>query len=240
MGGARLLADGHVYVHGTPEHSRALVGIVNDAMRPCLLRGQHAALLELPPFGNPSGDTQYGSQRADPGSVADVNDALGVVAAGNAAVTFVSWADVIAPDGRYVAEVDGVTVRADGVHIAGESGARLVTDRLVPILRTLAVDAHEAQRRSRTLNRRPGRVGDGLANAPFTDLSVDSPSADPASTDGPLAARAVAPAMTTPSMVRVSCSDGWAGVHHRGATTRGPPTRGGPFSCHELARVPAA
>ncbi len=31
-----FIADGHVYVHGTPEHSRALVGIVNDAIAPLL------------------------------------------------------------------------------------------------------------------------------------------------------------------------------------------------------------
>jgi peptidoglycan/LPS O-acetylase OafA/YrhL len=140
-----FVSGGHVYAHGTPEHELALVAIVTRAIAPLLERGGRVALLEVPPFGNPNGERLYGPQRADPGSVAAVNGALQAVAAVRTAVTFVPWADAIAPDGRYTAEVDGVTVRLDGVHVSGAPGARLATDRLVPILRRLAVGAHEAR-----------------------------------------------------------------------------------------------
>jgi peptidoglycan/LPS O-acetylase OafA/YrhL len=138
-------ANGRVYVHGTPEHSRELVRVVTRAVAPLLARGGRVALLEVPPFGNPNGDASYGRQRSDPASVADVNHALRTVAAENPAVTFVQWADAIAPDGRYAAQVDGIDVRPDGVHFVSAAGVKLASDRLVPILRALAVDAHAAR-----------------------------------------------------------------------------------------------
>jgi len=110
---------------------------------PLLARGGRVALLEVPPFGNPSGNPQYGRQRSEPGSVVDVNDALRTVADASPEVMFVPWTDAIAPDGRYVSDVDGVNVRPDGVHFASAAGARLATDRLAPILRRLAVSAHQ-------------------------------------------------------------------------------------------------
>ena len=135
---------GHRYRHGTPEHERELARVVARALRPLTARGGRVALLEVPPFGNPLDDAD-GGQRSDPASVANVNGALRAVAATNPRVTFVRWADAIAPDGRYQARVDGVSVRPDGVHFAGGDAARLATDRLVPLLRRIAVRAHQAR-----------------------------------------------------------------------------------------------
>src|SRR4029079_18967765 len=71
-----FIADGKLLWHGAPEHAQELRAIAPRAIAPLLARGGRVALLEVPPFGNPSGDPQYGSQRSDPASVADVNDAL--------------------------------------------------------------------------------------------------------------------------------------------------------------------
>ncbi len=143
-----FVADGRVFVYATQAHERELTRIVARAIRPLTARGGRVALLEVPPFGNPNGDPWSGRQRADPASVADVNDALRSVAAENPAVTFVSWADAIAPHHRFATAVAGVDVRPDGVHFASTDAARLATDRLVPVLRRLAIEAHE-QRRQR-------------------------------------------------------------------------------------------
>jgi hypothetical protein len=137
-------SGGHTYRHGTPAHERELVRLADRALRPLTARGGRVALLEVPPFGNPLDDAD-GRQRSDPASVAGVNDALRTVAATNPRVTFVRWADAIAPDDRYAATVDGVSVRPDGVHFASTDAARLATDRLVPLLRRLAIAAHEAR-----------------------------------------------------------------------------------------------
>jgi hypothetical protein len=139
---------GRVYVHGTPAHERELVSIVGRALRPLTVRGGHVALLEVPPFGNPLGDAD-GRQRSDPAAVADVNSALRAVARERPdVVTFVPWADVIAPGRRFASSVNGVSVRPDGVHFASEGATRLATRRLIPILRRLAVEARESREAS--------------------------------------------------------------------------------------------
>lgn len=133
---------GHTYVHGTPEHARELARLAARSIRPLLARGGHVALLQVPSFGDPLHDTG-GEQRSDPASVASVNDALRTVARRHPGrVTFVPWADAIAPGGHFEATVDGVPVRPDGVHFVSIAATRLATDRLVPILRRLAVEAH--------------------------------------------------------------------------------------------------
>ena len=134
---------GHTYVHGTPEHERELARIAARSIRPLTARGGHVALLEVPPFGDPLHDAD-GGQRSDPSSVANVNDALRAVARRDPDhVTFVRWTSAIAPDGRFDATVDGVSVRPDGVHFVSIAATRFPTGRLVPILRRLAIEAHE-------------------------------------------------------------------------------------------------
>src|SRR5262245_10161994 len=76
-----FVVGGHRYIHGTPAHERELVRVVSRAIRPLTARGGNIALLEVPPFGNPNGDTLYAPERVEPRSVADVNDALRAVAA---------------------------------------------------------------------------------------------------------------------------------------------------------------
>jgi hypothetical protein len=41
-----------------------------------------------------------------------------------------------------------VSVRPDGVHFASADGARLATERLAPLLRRLAIRAHETRVRA--------------------------------------------------------------------------------------------
>jgi hypothetical protein len=75
-----------------------------------------------------------------------VNDALEAVAEREPRrVTFVRWADAICPGGRYVPKVDGITARPDGVHVGSTPGAKLITDRIVPILSRLAREARDAR-----------------------------------------------------------------------------------------------
>ena len=136
--------DGHVYVHGTPEHERALVDIVSRSIVPLMARGGKVALMEVPCFGEPSDTTDPGERaRAQPVSIANVNDALREIAALRSTnVTFIPWADELCPNGRYQAELNGIRVRGDGLHYGNREGVKLVVDRLMPVFRDLARRAH--------------------------------------------------------------------------------------------------
>jgi peptidoglycan/LPS O-acetylase OafA/YrhL len=135
--------DGRVYVHGTPEHERALVDIVSRSIVPLLARGGQVALMEVPCFGDEDDSDSGARDRAEPQSIANVNDALREIAALRAPnVTFIPWAGVLCPDGRYRAEINGIRVRPDGVHYESREGVKLVEDRLLPAFRGLARRAH--------------------------------------------------------------------------------------------------
>ena len=105
------------------------------------------ALLEVPCFGETQGDdAQVDAERNSLQSIANVNDAMKAVAGAEPGrVSFVPWASAICPGGRYVAKIDGVTVRPDGVHYGSKPAGKIVTDRLVPVLRRLALAARVAR-----------------------------------------------------------------------------------------------
>ncbi len=132
--------DGHVYKHGTPEHEQELVRIITSALRTLTARGGRVALLEVPCFGDSHGpDQQSIHDRNLPSSIANVNGALETVANNDPEhVTFVQWSDAICPGGHFVAKIDGIVVRPDGVHFS-PAGAVLVAKRLAPVLNPLAV-----------------------------------------------------------------------------------------------------
>jgi hypothetical protein len=111
---------------------------------PLIARGGQVALMEVPCFGEvPGTDMREQDERSAPASIANVNDALREIAALRAPnVTFIPWADVICPDGRYQTEINGIRVRPDGLHYHSTEGAQLVVDRLLPIFRGLARRAH--------------------------------------------------------------------------------------------------
>jgi peptidoglycan/LPS O-acetylase OafA/YrhL len=140
--------NGHKYVHGTPAHERELVKIITAALRTLTARQGHVALLEVPCLDETQGDDPgIIHDRDDPASIANVNDALREVARNDPArVTFVRWADAICPGGRFTPKIDGINVRPDGVHYGSPAGAAFAVDRLIPILRRLAVEAHDARR----------------------------------------------------------------------------------------------
>ena len=147
--------DGHVYVHGTPEHERELVEIIRTQIHPLITRRGRVALLEVPCFNETQGtNAALDAERNSPESIANVNDALKAVAAQQPQeVTFVPWADAICPGGHYVNQIDGVTVRPDGVHIGSIAAAKIVTDRIVPVMHRLALEARvarEGRRKART------------------------------------------------------------------------------------------
>jgi hypothetical protein len=81
-----------------------------------------------------------------PASIANVNQALEAVAHHDPKqISFVKWADAICPGGKFVAKINGITVRPDGVHYASHAGAEIATHTLAPILSRLAVAAHDAR-----------------------------------------------------------------------------------------------
>ncbi len=136
--------DGHTYVHGTPEHERELERLIGKAIHPLTARHGKVALLEVPCFNETHGDSKTIHDRNDPSSIANVNHALRAVADRvPGRVTFVAWADAICPGGRYASQIDGITVRPDGVHFGTIAAARIVTDRITPILSHLAREARE-------------------------------------------------------------------------------------------------
>ncbi len=142
--------NGRRYVHGTPEHEQELVSVVGDALRALTARGGHVALLEVPCYGEPeSTDIAQQDVRTQPASVANVNAALADIARRDPShVTFVRWADAICPNGQFSATVDGVRIRPDGVHFASPQGVKIVTDRIAPIIRSLAATAEGARAHS--------------------------------------------------------------------------------------------
>jgi hypothetical protein len=134
--------DGRKYVHGTPAHERELERIIGAAIHPLTARHGKVALLEVPCFDETHGDPRTRRDRNLPSSIANVNEALRAVADRvPGRVTFVRWADAICPGGRYVPEVGGISVRPDGVHVGSRPGAKLITDRIVPVLSRLAREA---------------------------------------------------------------------------------------------------
>jgi peptidoglycan/LPS O-acetylase OafA/YrhL len=78
------------------------------------------------------------SPRNDPARVGAVNEVLRSFAAANpdriAVVPMASW---VCPGGVPLAEVDGVTLRPDGVHVADEGAALLWERQLAPAVRAL-------------------------------------------------------------------------------------------------------
>jgi len=139
--------NGHTYVHGTPEHERELVHIFEVALRTLTARKGRVALLEVPCLAENEGlDPKMIHDRNDPASIANVNAAQETVAKRDPSrVSYVRWADAICPGGKYVKKINGITVRPDGVHYSNNAGAKFATDRLVPIVRRLAVEAHDAR-----------------------------------------------------------------------------------------------
>ena len=139
--------NGHLYVHGTEAHERELEELLRVAIAPLTARRGRVALLEVPCFDETQGDNpQVDAQRNSPESIANVNDAMKAVASAEPdRVSFVRWASAICPGGHYVAKIDGVTVRPDGVHYGSKPAGKIVTDRLVPILSRLALEARAAR-----------------------------------------------------------------------------------------------
>jgi hypothetical protein len=141
--------NGHLYVHATPEHERELVRIFGSVLRTLTARQGRVALLQVPCMAENQGDNaKMIHDRNLPSSIANVNDALDTVARRDPKhISFVRWADAICPGGRFVAKINGITVRPDGVHYGSQAGAEIATDRLAPILSRLAVEAHDARAR---------------------------------------------------------------------------------------------
>ena len=155
-------SGGHTYIHGTPQHERALEAVITDALHALTARGGRVALLEVPCFGNPDPADAAGRQRTAPGSVANVNDALRHVAERDAPqVAFVPWASAVCPGGRFEPKVDGIDVRPDGVHFASVAASELATDRIVPAVRDLAISAHAARIAAAGPRTREDRTGAG-------------------------------------------------------------------------------
>jgi hypothetical protein len=141
--------NGHTYVHASPEHERELVRIFESALRTLTARGGRVAMLQVPCMDENQGDNPtMMHDRNLPASVANVNQALETVARRDPKqISFVKWADAICPGGKFVAKINGITVRPDGVHYATHPGAEIATDALAPILSRLAVEAHDARAR---------------------------------------------------------------------------------------------
>jgi peptidoglycan/LPS O-acetylase OafA/YrhL len=140
---------GHTYVHATPEHERELARIFASALRTLTARGGRVALLQVPCMDENQGDNPTMiHDRNLPASITNVNQALEAVARRDPKqISFVRWADAICPGGKFVAKINGITVRPDGVHYATHAGAEIATDKLAPILSRLAVEAHDARAR---------------------------------------------------------------------------------------------
>jgi peptidoglycan/LPS O-acetylase OafA/YrhL len=81
------------------------------------------------------------SPRNDPARVGAVNEVLqGFAAANPDRITVVPMASWVCPGGVALVEVDGVTMRPDGVHVADEGAELLWERRLAPFVRTLVAE----------------------------------------------------------------------------------------------------
>jgi len=127
------LVDGAVVTFGDPRWS----ALVRDDIRPTLARvaaEQPVAVLTTPCFAEGSQRDEYVVRDLD-ARIAAYNDVLRDLAA-ELGLAVVELADLLCPGGDVVSEVDGFTVRYDGVHYDG-AGARIVWPWLLEQLREL-------------------------------------------------------------------------------------------------------
>jgi peptidoglycan/LPS O-acetylase OafA/YrhL len=133
--------DGRVLRVGTDEYRRHLLQRLDEGLD-ILTRGGRspAVLLGVPCYGRSRSavDARIEDARSDVERTSWVDGVFREAAAAHAGVvTFVDLAAYLCPAGRYVAELQGVPLRGDGVHFTAEGG-RVLWHWLAPQLERLA------------------------------------------------------------------------------------------------------
>jgi peptidoglycan/LPS O-acetylase OafA/YrhL len=132
--------DGQVLTVGSPRYAQYLNGELQTAYDILSRDSGRIAVLNVPCYHqeNTGSDGAAAQIRDDPARGAWLNQLIGrFVAEHSAKMSLVDLRDFLCPGGQYVARMDGVQVRDDGVHFTPD-GADVVWRWLGPILRKLA------------------------------------------------------------------------------------------------------
>jgi hypothetical protein len=136
------IVDGKQVAPGSAAYDRALSDATERAIDILAARGARVVFMDVPCFG-PSG-TRGDAERADPERRAAVNRVLRSVAARDPRMHVLTWSTFLCPGNTFTAQLQGVTIRPDGVHFDPD-GAKVVWAWLGPKLLALADAAHRAR-----------------------------------------------------------------------------------------------
>lgn len=124
---------------GTPRWDEVVQAAFDKAVTIAGAGGSPVALLTVPCFKQDLATATWARDRNDPARVARANQLLRAAAAHHPNVTVIEYGGFVCPTGAYENDVQGVSMRFDGVHLSA-AGARATWQWLLPQLKALDPD----------------------------------------------------------------------------------------------------
>jgi hypothetical protein len=131
------VVDGTVVRYGTPTWRQVVSDGVGKALDAAASGGTPVAVLDVPCYGSPPSGGPDADVRDDPARAGALDGILADAASARPEVRILPVSAVLCPGGHFQDQLDGITLRPDGVHLTKASAELVWRTWLVPRLDSL-------------------------------------------------------------------------------------------------------